>query len=530
MKKVCCLALAIMLILTAFTALAEGTAVNEMPIVTEPVTLTVGIPEQARVPSYDDNDFTRFLEENTGIDLEFVILPSKDTAAKIKLMFASDDLPDVFMGSSLDKPTLYDYGAQGLVLPMNDYIAQYGENFNNMIATCANQFMLSLCTAPDGNIYYLPCVVEEYHGVYQERCWIYQPWLDALNLEMPTTTDEFVTVLKAFRDDDPNGNGEQDEIPLTCQSGAYMVRFFMNSFIYWDSTDHMIVKEDGSVSPAYFEPEFKEGLEWLHMLAEEKLLDIATFTQDSSTLAALLNAETPVVGVCPHQWLDGGFVDTGSQRRFDLAFMGPLTGPEGVRWSVTHPGDPSIGMYITYKCDKPEIAFRLGDYMMNTDISMLNRYGFEGRDWVKVEGDEESLYGDKAVWKDIAEIWQLSSQTISWRRVGPHFHPLGTFESLSAADPKMNYNKLLVRTAKELDGLQPEAYVPSSLAMNAEETEVYTELRPSINSYLDENIAKFIVGDRDFSEWDAFIAEFQNMGIDDFVDSINTCYARMSAQ
>ena len=43
---------------------------------------------------------------------------------------------------------------------------------------------------------------------------IYKPWLDQLGLEMPTTTDEFHEVLRAFKAaGDLNGNGIDDEIP-----------------------------------------------------------------------------------------------------------------------------------------------------------------------------------------------------------------------------------------------------------------------------------------------------------------------------
>ena len=42
-----------------------------------------------------------------------------------------------------------------------------------------------------------------------QKMFIYEPWLDALGLEMPTTTEEFYKVLVAFRDMDPNGNGKK---------------------------------------------------------------------------------------------------------------------------------------------------------------------------------------------------------------------------------------------------------------------------------------------------------------------------------
>lgn len=530
-KKILTIMLAMALLCSCVSGLADISPDNKLPIVTEPTALNVAIGEDPRITDYDDNDFTRYLEEKTGIDIQFTYLPATDQSAKVKLMFASDDLPDLFMSGYIDKFTLYDYGDQGLVLPMNQYIEEYGVNFNKMVEQAANKFTLPLCTAPDGNIYFLPMIIEEYHGIYSDRSWIYKPWLDKLNLEIPKTTDEFVEVLKQFRDSDPNGNGENDEIPLTShEQGKYLVNFFMNSFIWSDNSNYLIVDEEGNVSPAYFKPEFREGLEWMHMLVEEKLLDPAAFTQDDAVLKALLNADEPVVGCVASPWLDGGWMDTASQRRQDLVFMGPLEGPKGVRYSTPHIPAPSIGMYITYKCANPEVAFRLGDFMLDPYVSMLNRYGVEGRDWEYVDGDEEALNGGKAVWRDINEIWQLTETNAYWRRKGPHFHPLGTFETISAKDPKMAYNKLLVETAGQLEGLHPDKYVPSVLALNADEMSVYVDLRTSIDTYLWENISKFIIGDRSFEEYDAFLAEFDKMNIDDFIGVIDSCYKRMSAE
>src|SRR5699024_315051 len=126
-------------------------------------------------------------------------------------------------------------------------------------------------TAPDGNIYALPQVNECYHCSYSQKLWIYQPWLDELGLEMPTTTDEFYEVLKAFKEDDPNGNGKADEIPLAgANSGAYVKidQFLMNSFIYnnyFNNAQHLYV-DHGNIEAAFNKPEWKDGLEYLNML------------------------------------------------------------------------------------------------------------------------------------------------------------------------------------------------------------------------------------------------------------------------
>lgn len=72
-----------------------------------------------------------------------------------------------------------------------------------------------MVTNPDGHIYTLPGK----KPLRPKGCdtpFINKAWLDRLGLEIPTTVDEWYEVLKAFKEQDANGNGDpNDEIPLT---------------------------------------------------------------------------------------------------------------------------------------------------------------------------------------------------------------------------------------------------------------------------------------------------------------------------
>jgi putative aldouronate transport system substrate-binding protein len=79
-------------------------------------------------------------------------------------------------------------------------------------------------TTPDGNIYVLPGLDGCWHCYWPTKSWINEDWLAAVNMDMPTTTEEYEKVLLAFKNDDPNGNGKPDEIPFsgyTSQGGDW---------------------------------------------------------------------------------------------------------------------------------------------------------------------------------------------------------------------------------------------------------------------------------------------------------------------
>ena len=62
------------------------------------------------------------------------------------------------------------------------------------------------------------------------KIWYNSDVLEKLNMEMPTTTDEFYEYLKAGKDLDYNENGQADEIPLTSASIDEIVQVLMGSF------------------------------------------------------------------------------------------------------------------------------------------------------------------------------------------------------------------------------------------------------------------------------------------------------------
>lgn len=145
-------------------------------------------------------------------------------------------------------------------------------------------------TAIDGNIYALPEVNDCYHCSMSQKMWIYEPWLKKLGLEMPKTTDELYNVLKAFKENDPNGNGKKDEIPLSITQKSWrstIDAFLMNSFIYnpvyGSSSKHMFIK-DGKLDVAFNKPEWREGLRYLNKLYKEGLIAPESFTQDENQL------------------------------------------------------------------------------------------------------------------------------------------------------------------------------------------------------------------------------------------------------
>ncbi|MFR6473371.1 MAG: extracellular solute-binding protein, partial [Turicibacter sanguinis] len=184
------------------------------PIVNEQITLTFAAPKASLAPNFGEMSIIQQLEEQSNIEIKWNNIPDADYSTKKNLMLASEDLPDAFWNSGFSDYDLIKYGAEGLIIPLNDLIEEYMPNLWAEMEK--DPTIKSKLTAPDGNIYSLPTIEEM--GLSRSPFFtsINTQWLENLGLEMPTTPEEFKEVLIAFRDQDANGNGNpNDEIPFS---------------------------------------------------------------------------------------------------------------------------------------------------------------------------------------------------------------------------------------------------------------------------------------------------------------------------
>ena len=271
MKKLLVLML-IALVLPAAVVLAAGqeeeqaatteVAVNppgEFPIVDDPITVDALIVPHSLVEDLRTNEFTLWLEEKTNIQLDMDIVPdSSEAQTRMTLLFASGDYPSVLIDVNPAPSQQALYGNQGIFVPLQDYIDEWMPNVQKMFRDYPS--IRPTITMPDGNIYGLPAVNDCYHCSMAQKAWVYADFLEALDIDMPTTTDEFKEMLIAFRDEDPNGNGENDEIPYAGATTGWHTNlegYLMSAFIYSNAgrQERLYVDENGTVQASFAQPE-----------------------------------------------------------------------------------------------------------------------------------------------------------------------------------------------------------------------------------------------------------------------------------
>lgn len=169
------------------------------------------------------------MEELTGIHIEWECVPDAGFTEKRNLAFASDDLPDIILRAKISPQEEMKYAANGQLVALDEYL-DYAPNLSALIEQ--DDAIRKGITMPDGHIYSCP-QLNKTEGNLIHHYWINKTWLDNLGLEAPTTVDELYDVLVAFRDNDPNGNGQKDEIPYCVVGKDYPHRMFYDLLGSW---------------------------------------------------------------------------------------------------------------------------------------------------------------------------------------------------------------------------------------------------------------------------------------------------------
>lgn len=509
----------------------------------EKVTLTIATQPKMQVLDWDTNYMTQIIEEKFNVEIEIMQLPADDAEMKQKLSLmvsSGEKLPDVIMTLGIGANDSYLFGKSGALIPVNEYLENETMSpcFHENIPEEDRAYMLECLTSADGNIYGLGEYIPEAGNQNALRAWINQTWLDELGLDMPETTEDFYNVLKAFKEQDPNGNGKADEVPMTgSPSGWYTnpIPYLMNAFIYCDPKNNYFYAEDGQITPAFVQDEWKEGLAYVNRLVSEDLLSPASFTQDWNQVQTMAENEdaavigSVVAGIPPYT--------AGSDRYEDIDVLPPLTGPEGVCWATYFPTVPYPCWMITKDCENPELAFRIGEYGYDQEMSMIARYGEPGVDWdTNVEGlvcpYEESL-GVKPGFRELNGSLRGNPQNSFWDQGYPQYR--GMLSSMSvqglAVDPETTdrFNIIMPKSVGFYKDRHPEEIITRYL-QTEEEMDELSMLRTDIDTYVKESMVRFATGEMPLTEWDNYVETLEGMGLDRYTQLLQAGYDRANGQ
>lgn len=502
-----------------FTVNKEG-----LPIVNQPITYEIAASTQKN-KNFKELVYFQKLEEATGVIINWNMSSDDGWKEKKSLLFAGNTLPDAFYGQDiLTDVDIIKYASQGMLIPLNDMIEEYAPNFKAILDE--NPQYRKQITAPDGNIYSLP-TINELNPTTHDKWFINKTWLDNLGLEIPTTKEELEIVLQAFKDGDPNGNGDtNDEIPFSFRmssSDPYNrqqgIQSLFGTFGQLDDVYHFIIQDGEVIYTPQTEP-YKEAISWFHSLYEKGLLDQEAFTHDFNVYVAKIQDPAKIVGM----FLGWSGNATAAANKDDYVAMAPLVNTNGEQiWRTVDAKIVSKGSFaITNKAEHPEVLMRWIDQSYASETSLEICQGLIGHVLEKTaEGRYHQMALPEGVTLDTA-IHDYSPGND------------GTFALMKPTIENLDLNANLTER-KELDAFYSKYNVPAdemypNVFFTEQEIEEIGVLQTDIDSYVAQKYAGWIVEGGVESEWDTFQKKLTDMNIERYIQLYTDAYTRYSAE
>lgn len=483
-------------------------------IVDEPLTLDIHFHFRDRVVYSNEWPVELAAAEATGISLNNVAsLAATSSQEAFNLLIASGDIPDIVGGNDL-KDEFNQYGQEGAFLPLNDLIAEHAPNITAFFDEHPD--ILNSITAADGNVYFIPYLPD---GYFARAYFVRQDWLDALGLEAPNNVEELHAVLTAFRNDDPNGNGENDEIPFFVRQWEQLARLL----VLWggrsSGTDasHGLYVENGDLHHPYTGEAYREGMRNIAQWYAEGLIDPEVYTRGSRTREELLGND---LGGMTFDWFasTSGYNVSLADTVPGIEFY-PFLPPENIdgvriaenRRTAVKPDGWAIG----YSNEHPVETMRYFDFWFTDLGRRLANFGVEGETYTMVDG--QPIYTEAVLSSDTpvnAQMWEIGAQI-----------PRGFYQDYSY---EAQWTNDIASEGIELyaanDLLVPEFL---GVAMTEDEQAIYDRYWASIQTYMLEKQQQWVLGSADIDEeWDDYNAQLDSLGLNEVMAVLNAAYDR----
>lgn len=519
-----------------------------LPLVTEETTLTIGIMQSANTEDYETNEYTQWLEEQTGLNLDFVYFSgdSEEAVTQLNLMIAGGEkLPDILWGmKGVDAPLMYELGEDGYLVDIKDYFTDYGYYFWEEYeyveeADRAGIFQYGVDPS-NGALYAFPRYANGGVDVANSMAAINTKWLEAVGAEMPTTVDELYEVLKKFVTEDPNGNGVADEMGLVGYEDGYrtdIVSFIINAFVYC-LDDNFFNVTDGEVWVPYTTDEYRQAMIYLNKLYSEGLITPMFYTiTDKAELTALM---TPADGVAKvgigaaHPSLH---YEKDNAITFEYAALAPLQAATDLGGYAAIRGSTyEYNTFVTVDCADPVLAFKLLDFMCGQASSLRQRNGTYGVHWDWADEGTTSSVGYPATIKAIDASVYSSQNNVCWHDMRATITTAARNSTAANLDLETWSGYKSKLAADILNGQKVvggPAEVAHKIIYNTEEQEYVSSVKTQLEDYVAEARAMFISGvmnPNDDAAWESYLANLETQGLSQFVATAQTAYTRMIAE
>jgi putative aldouronate transport system substrate-binding protein len=493
---------------------------NDQTSSNKPLKLSIFVASRVSDSLYSNETLVwKELGKRLNIQFDFITGDRKSMSDKFKLMIASGDYPDIVAGALGD---FNKFGPQGAFIPLNDLIKKEAPNIQKYLMD--DKQAKSQAIAGDGNMYSVPMLsaIRTSEGPL-----IRKDWLDRLGLQVPETIDDWYNVLKAFKEKDPTGNGTKGIVPFAT-TGSKDETYYLNFADAWGidlNGDQRWMEDNGKLIYTPIDPRAKEFLATMNKWYSEGLLDKELLNRQEKDYQALVFGNK--VGATNH-WIGyvAGFNANPEAQKikgFNFQVVPPPVLKKGDKPLTSRQQLKVVPLaWAISKSNKHvDATMKLFDYVYSDEGQLLFNFGVEGESYTK-QSDGTLKYTDKIMNSPDGvgkAIQRLGLEALIGIRQDPRYERA----SCTSDDPVKN------DACKQLFVYVDKNYFRDpapALKYSDSDQEKYNEIMVPIDTYVNESISKFIIGEVPISKFDDFVAKVKSMRFDELQQIQNRAYEK----
>ncbi len=476
-------------------------------------------------PEPNNRTIFKRLQQETNVEIEWMAIQADQWGDKIALNMSNPNLlTDFVFTANFSDSDLLRYANYGAIIPLEEYIDAYMPNLSAVFEKYPEYRKMS--TSVDGHIWALPWIEQlgsEKTAIQTvgDMSFINKKWLDFLGLEMPETVDEFEQTLLAFREHAPELQKEfgieGSIIPMSCivndgnQDPAILINGFGEGYGDGDQGRHIAVTDSLEVICTATQPGFRDGIEWLHRLYAEDLIDPEAFTQEWSTYVA--KGKSGRYGVC-FSW-DVGNID-------NIVDWVPLPALTADTRNITPENGSFTSGYDRGRCvvtavaQEPALVCAWLDQMYAPMQSPQNNWGTYGEDddfdiFEMGTNDAGEPMLKHAALGDASPVEVREAESVN----GP-LAVLDEYYGVYVTCPDDAQYRLDWIEEFYTPDMHTE-YVYPNVFMSREDTDRLSVLTPDITQYINECRSRWIMNGCTDSDWNEYISKLDAYGLEEYL-------------
>lgn len=480
-----------------------STSIGSSQSSVKPVLKLVRLEATVAVPNGGNE--TQLVEKYTGYKVNIEYYDAATSVQKITLAMAGGEEIDLVLPGT--KTT--DIWNQMPTMIKNNAVYELGALMDKAAPDLLKAFSSATWDSLkiDGKIYGMPM---ETFDIPQNGDVIRIDLLEKLNLPIPKTLDELVTVLKLVKEKDPAGVGKNNVIPLSMN---YPGNAATNNFPFRAQfgISYNFNNVNGKIVSVIQMPALKEYIKFMKKLYDEGLLDKDFLVTKMDGINPKILSNQIFMFSYAHWTNMYGWRDAIDKAKstIKLAYLPMVTGPYGDNKTTSSYG-LSMGGFIPKTSKHPEDVIRYLAEWAKPDVFKVLMQGEEGIDNKVVNGEVYPIlpsYNDRV--GNMNFLMPLAKEDVYFKYWLPRTRKLPLVES-SFSECYATYKNSTFR--------DPLAYAMGVPA--------YTSNRGKLDTLLNEYIAKAILGQENLDSYDKFVEKWLNAGGTDTLKALNEWYAK----